>query len=211
MKYPLAIINRLMDVYGSDILVGYDITCAFARTVAKSSLSQRVKDLRLGGIVPAFHGHGHNRGCQVYWHPRYFDGAGKEDFEGCERLFSASNHLASGTRLASTFHRRQAIEEFFDHWNVLKHEESGKSRAVSRSVGCRWALTYCPQAISFSTITVRHSPSSEKALRPSGLSVQRSASRRLTSSATSSKSESTSAVARRSVRRLCARLNTLRL
>lgn len=126
MKYPLAIINRLMDVYGSDLLVGYDIACAFARTVAKSSLSQRVKDMRLSGIVPAFHGHGHNRGCQVYWHPRYFEGAGKEDFEGCERLFSASNHLASGTRLASAFHRRQAIEEFLQHWNRSKHEESGK-------------------------------------------------------------------------------------
>ena len=127
MKYPLAVINRLMDVYGSDLLVGYDIACAFARTVAKSSLSQRVTDMRLNGIVPAFHGHGHNRGCQVYWHPRYFEGTGKEDFKGCERLFSASNHLASGTRLASVFHRRQAIEEFLQQWSRSKHEESGAS------------------------------------------------------------------------------------
>ncbi|TFY51701.1 hypothetical protein EVJ58_g10428, partial [Rhodofomes roseus] len=125
MKYPLAIIDRLMNVYGSDILVGYDIACAFARTVANSSLAQRAKDMRLTGIVPAFHGHGHNRGCQVHWHPRYFIGAGKEDFEGCERLFSASNHLASGTRLASAFHRHQAIVEFFSHWDDSKHAESG--------------------------------------------------------------------------------------
>ncbi|KAH9834663.1 uncharacterized protein C8Q71DRAFT_873190 [Rhodofomes roseus] len=125
MKYPLAIIDRLMNVYGSDILVGYDIACAFARTVANSSLAQRAKDMRLTGIVPAFHGHGHNRGCQVHWHPRYFIGAGKEDFKGCERLFSASNHLASGTRLASAFHRHQAIVEFFSHWDDSKHAESG--------------------------------------------------------------------------------------
>lgn len=130
MKYPLAVINRLMDVYGSDLLVGYDIACAFARTVARSSLAERVKDMRLTGIVPAFHGHGHNRGCQVYWHPRYFEGAGKEDFEGCERLFSASNHLAPGTRLASAFHRRQAIEEFLQHWKQSKHEESGKYMTI---------------------------------------------------------------------------------
>ncbi|TFY55866.1 hypothetical protein EVJ58_g7981 [Rhodofomes roseus] len=125
MKYLLAIINRLMDVYGSDILVGYDIACVFARTVAKSSLAQRAKDMRLTGITPAFHGHGHNRGCQVYWHPLYFEGAGKEDFEGCEQCFSASNHIASGTRLTSPFHRCQAIKQFFHHWDNIKHAKSG--------------------------------------------------------------------------------------
>ena len=126
MKYPLAVINRLMDTYGADILVGYDIACAFARTVANSTLARRVNEMRLSGIVPAFHGHGHNRGCQVHWLPLYFDGAGKEDFEGCERLFSASNHLASGTRLASPFHRRQAIEDFLQNWDEQKTAESGE-------------------------------------------------------------------------------------
>ncbi|KAH9947990.1 hypothetical protein B0H21DRAFT_708025 [Amylocystis lapponica] len=32
-------------------------------------------------VVPAFHGHSHNRGCQVNWHPMYMEGVGKEDFE----------------------------------------------------------------------------------------------------------------------------------
>lgn len=129
----MAIINRLMDVYGPDLLVGYDIACAFARTVAKSSLGPRAKAMHLTGIVPSFHGHGHNRGCQVHWHPLYFIGAGKEDFEGCERCFSASNHLASGTRLASAFHCRQAIEQFFDHWDDMKHAELGAYISSARN------------------------------------------------------------------------------
>ena len=114
MKYLLAVINKLTDVYGPDLLVGYDIACAFSRTVVNSTLGPRVKAMGLTGIVPSIHGHGHNRRCQVRWHPLNLSGAGKEDFEGCKRCFSASNHLASGTRLASTFHRRQAIEQFFN-------------------------------------------------------------------------------------------------
>ncbi|TFY62236.1 hypothetical protein EVJ58_g3989 [Rhodofomes roseus] len=125
MKYPLAIINKLMEVYGPDILVGYDIACAFAKTLARSSLGPEARRLRMAGVVPAFHGHGHNRGCQVNWHPLYMNGVGKEDFEGCERCFSESNALAAGTRLSSAFHRQQAIEEFFRFWGEDKHHDSG--------------------------------------------------------------------------------------
>ncbi|TFK79062.1 hypothetical protein K466DRAFT_606431 [Polyporus arcularius HHB13444] len=125
MKYPLAIINRLLEVYGPDILVGYDIGCEFTKTLEHSSLGPRAKAKGLSCIVPAFHGHSHNRGCQVQYHPLYFVGAGKEDFEGCERLFSESNGLAPGTRLATPFHRHQAIEQFAQFWSRQKHAESG--------------------------------------------------------------------------------------
>ncbi|KZT68378.1 hypothetical protein DAEQUDRAFT_653084, partial [Daedalea quercina L-15889] len=32
MKYPLAIVSKLIDVYGNDIKLGYDIACSFAKT-----------------------------------------------------------------------------------------------------------------------------------------------------------------------------------
>ncbi|KIJ24802.1 hypothetical protein M422DRAFT_194259, partial [Sphaerobolus stellatus SS14] len=72
-------------------------------------------------FVPTFHGHAHNRRCQVRWHPLYNTVAGLEDFETCERIFSMSNHLASTTRFASKFHRQQAIEEHFSYWDELKY------------------------------------------------------------------------------------------
>ncbi|OBZ66016.1 hypothetical protein A0H81_14010 [Grifola frondosa] len=126
MKYPLAMVDRLIEVYGSNVKVGYDIWCAFAKTLANSSLGGPSVKACLSGVVPAFHGHSHNRGCQVNWHPMYMEGVGKEDFEGCERLFSESNALASGTRLASAFHRQQAMEQFFSFWGDQKHAESGR-------------------------------------------------------------------------------------
>ncbi|KAI0702843.1 hypothetical protein BC835DRAFT_1263474 [Cytidiella melzeri] len=83
--------------------------------------SRRRAEPRL--IVPAFHGHQHNRLCQLDWHPMYINGAGKEDFEGCERAFKDSNMLASGTRLASAFHRHQAIEQHWAFRSLDKHTD----------------------------------------------------------------------------------------
>ncbi|KAJ7740452.1 hypothetical protein DFH07DRAFT_751622 [Mycena maculata] len=125
MKYPLAMIKRLLDRYGQDIGIGYDIMCAFFKTLLRSSLGSRVVAMRLRGVVPAFHGHAHNRACQVGWHPLYVEGVGLEDFEECERTFSQSNQLAGITRLCQRFHRQQALDEHFDFHDLDKHASSG--------------------------------------------------------------------------------------
>jgi hypothetical protein len=126
MKYPLAIVNHLLDTYGSDICLGYDIMCAFIKTLEKSSIGPKKVALRLQGVVPAFHGHAHNRGCQVHWHPLFVEGVGLEDFEECERTFCRSNELASVTRLATPYHRHQHIDEHFQFHDMDKHAASGK-------------------------------------------------------------------------------------
>ncbi|KAJ7753384.1 hypothetical protein DFH07DRAFT_960224 [Mycena maculata] len=125
MKYPLAMVKRILDRYGKDIGLGYDIMCAFFKTLLRSSLGSRVVAMNLRGVVPAFHGHAHNRACQVGWHPLYVDGVGLEDFEECERTFAGSNHLAGTTRLCTAFHRQQAIDEHFDFHDLDKHAASG--------------------------------------------------------------------------------------
>src|ERR1700678_2525380 len=113
MKYPLAIVNRLFNLYGTDIGLGYDIFCAFIKTLLRSSLGAKTIALRLHGVVPAFHGHAHNRACQVQWHPMYMEGVGLEDFEECERTFYKSNELASITRLATLFIANNKLMNIF--------------------------------------------------------------------------------------------------
>jgi hypothetical protein len=125
MKYPLAIVSKLFERYGSDPGIGYDIMCAFFKTLLRSSLGCKTVGLRMRGIVPAFHGHAHNRMCQIGWHPMYVDGVGLEDFEECERTFCLSNHLASCTRLSTPFHRQQQIDEHFHFHDFDKHAASG--------------------------------------------------------------------------------------
>ncbi|KAJ7652930.1 hypothetical protein B0H17DRAFT_957727 [Mycena rosella] len=125
MKYPLTIVKRLLDHYGRDIGLGYDIMCAFFKTLLRSSLGKHIVAMNLRRVVPAFHGHAHNRACQVGWHPLYVDGVGLKDFEECERTFCKSNHLATVTRLSTAFHRRRQIDEHFSFHDLHKHTASG--------------------------------------------------------------------------------------
>jgi hypothetical protein len=72
-------------------------------------------------MVGAFHGHAHNRACQLEWHLLYMEGTGHADGEGCEQVFSSSNDLTRGTRHMTRFHRHQAIEEHFNFWDQDKY------------------------------------------------------------------------------------------
>jgi hypothetical protein len=144
MKYALAIFSHMMKVYGNNQCIGYDIMCAFMKTLLRSSLGKKVVALKIRGVVPAFHGHAHTRKCQVSngiaskwynnkysqvrWHPQYMQGVGLEDFETCERTFSASNALARATRLSTQFHRRQEILEHFMFQDQDKFRMTGKLR-----------------------------------------------------------------------------------
>ncbi|KIY47547.1 hypothetical protein FISHEDRAFT_45033 [Fistulina hepatica ATCC 64428] len=126
MKYPIANVNYVIDTYGEDVGQGYDIMCAFMKTLHRSSIAEKVKNSRLVGVVPAFHGHAHSRDCQVDWHPRYVKGVGMEDFEGSEHFFSRSNELAATTRTCTPFHRRQQILEFLDFHNMDQYANHGR-------------------------------------------------------------------------------------
>ena len=130
-KYPIAIVDKLIDIFGQDILVGYDIGCGFSSTANNSPIFGPV--LRQAGgqfCVNSFHGHAHCRKCQLEWHPTYVAGTGLEDFETCERVFSESNRVAATTRHASTFHRRQAIVRHFERWNHDKYSEMSKCHVI---------------------------------------------------------------------------------
>ncbi|KAG1828058.1 hypothetical protein DFJ58DRAFT_672380 [Suillus subalutaceus] len=120
-KYPLAIIDKLLTVCRKNGGCAYDIGCVFSKTLTNSSLGDRARELGFRMMVGAFHGHAHNRRCQLNWHPMYISGTGHSEGEGCEHIFSASNELARSTRHASRFHRHQAIEEHYTFWDMDKY------------------------------------------------------------------------------------------
>ncbi|KAG1904241.1 uncharacterized protein F5891DRAFT_920274, partial [Suillus fuscotomentosus] len=110
-KYALATTNKVIDVYGPNGATGYDIGCSYGKTVA---------------AINSFHGHTHNRQCQLQFHLLYQNGLGIEDLETCERVFSASNAIAPVIRHASYFHWLQFIELHFDQWDSDKYLELSK-------------------------------------------------------------------------------------
>jgi hypothetical protein len=107
--------NLIQEQLPGTKLAGYDINCSFKKTIEGSSVGKTGKTRGLSYVVPAMHGYAHNRPCQLTHHPLYFNGAGLEDFETCERFFSRSNACASTTRHASSFHRHQQYDLFFRH------------------------------------------------------------------------------------------------
>jgi Kyakuja-Dileera-Zisupton transposase len=107
-------------VFGEGIGGGYDIGCKFRTTLNRSDLGPRARDLNYKALVGSFHGHAHNRLCQLSYLATYVKGMGLEDLEGCERFFSKSNALASSLRYASVFHRQQKIIEFIKHTDNLE-------------------------------------------------------------------------------------------
>ncbi|KZS91015.1 hypothetical protein SISNIDRAFT_414531, partial [Sistotremastrum niveocremeum HHB9708] len=122
-KYGLAILARIEEQIPGIKLYGYDIGCAFQKTVMNSSLGPRFKSMM---VVPSMHGYAHNRACQVKHHPNYTTGAGLEDLESCERFFSSSNGCARITRHATAFHRHQILDSHFRHWDSLKFSAVGR-------------------------------------------------------------------------------------
>ncbi|KAG2130223.1 hypothetical protein DEU56DRAFT_740765, partial [Suillus clintonianus] len=133
-KYALATTNKVIDVYGPNGATGYDIGCSYGKTVAASSISLKASTNHHRFLVNSFHGHAHNRQCQLQFHPLYQNGLGIEDLETCERVFSASNAVAPVIRHASYFHWLQFIELHFDQWDSDKYLELSRFLLESRFV-----------------------------------------------------------------------------
>lgn len=124
-KYPLAILAKAVAVIENNSAQAMDIGCGFSVTVENSSLASAVKDKNVAFLVNAFHGYSHNIQCQLKNHPNIFEGVGLEDFETMERIFSASNALASVIRYASPYRRRLYIDAFFRQWDEDKYANLG--------------------------------------------------------------------------------------
>ena len=82
-------------------------------------------DFCLHSIVLSFHGHAHNQGFQLEWHPMYTEGVGLKDFEEHEQTFGKSNELASVMLLASPYHQVWHIYKHFMFYDQDKHATSG--------------------------------------------------------------------------------------
>jgi hypothetical protein len=141
-KYPLAITNKLINTLGPKQLQGYDIGCHFTKTASRGLLTgPRVQAAMHAFCCGSFHGHAHNRLCQIDWLPLYYEGAGLESFEGCERFFYESNALGGRTRHMSIYHRQMAIVQHLQRWDHDRYLNLGMSPILFRH---QPALIYHP-------------------------------------------------------------------
>ncbi|KAF8507900.1 hypothetical protein BU17DRAFT_78031 [Hysterangium stoloniferum] len=106
VKYPSAVVAKLLQVFGKDLGGRFDIGCQFKTTLAQSPLGPQAKELNYTSLIGGFHGHVHRRLCQFVHLATYTKGLGLEDLEGCEQAFS--NQMIA-------FHRMQAITTYFKY------------------------------------------------------------------------------------------------
>ena len=116
-----------MEVYNRSMVVGSDIACTQSVTVKNSTLGTKFRSLDCRLSLNGFHGWAHNRSCQLSWHPRWQNGLGLNELEGCERLFSYLNGGAKSTRYASRYRRHQVLEILCSQWDDDKYAELSES------------------------------------------------------------------------------------
>jgi hypothetical protein len=120
-------LNEILDVFGCHQGVGYNIGCSHKVTVAASSIGKKAKELGLQLAVDVFHGHAHNRLCQLCNHPLFLKGFGIEDLATCEHIFASSNIATCLIQHASYFHWLQFIDLHFDQRDKDKYAELSES------------------------------------------------------------------------------------
>ena len=120
--------NFLLDVFGDDQGLGFDIGCSYKETIDQSNLlGDKAMQQQLQILVNAFHGWAHNHLCQLKYHPLYRTGLGLEDLETLEQIFSLSNKVAWTIRHATRFHWVQAMDLHYRQWNDEKYQELSMS------------------------------------------------------------------------------------
>ncbi|RDX49545.1 hypothetical protein OH76DRAFT_1418305 [Lentinus brumalis] len=125
-KYGIAMTAKTTRVLKGKNMHGYDIGCEFLFTIYRSSIGEEFRESGSRFCVNSFHGYSHSYKCQVKYHPNRIVGMGLEDLETMERIFSASNQLASVTRYASPYRRRMLIALYFEHWDDEKYANLGQ-------------------------------------------------------------------------------------
>jgi len=118
-------VNQLIDVFGEDQLIGYDIGCSFSSTIASSSIAVKACENQLACCVNAFHSHAHKQLCQLLHHPLYLQGVGLEDLETCECVFSTSNVATQLICHASFYHWLQYLDLHFSQWDQDRYQDLG--------------------------------------------------------------------------------------
>ena len=126
-KYPIATAHQLIWTFGNDILLAYNIGCTFSATLAKPSISDMAWEAKFKCCTGSFHGIAHNRLCQLNFLIGLQRGAGIEDGEGNEHIYSESNALAPITQHSSAYCQHLQIHIHFTKWDETKYKHLGTS------------------------------------------------------------------------------------
>ncbi|EIN07000.1 hypothetical protein PUNSTDRAFT_135699 [Punctularia strigosozonata HHB-11173 SS5] len=146
--YAIALLDKFFRHVPATFRIGvlYDIGCQLHRSCYKWDLLPEYRDRIVFGIS-VFHAYGHQWACQITYHPRKCECFGLTDGEGCERVWSALDHLVPGLRVSGYWQRLYVIDSQIHHldclhrravgeWLVRKYE-AARGRLIEAETGLR--------------------------------------------------------------------------
>ncbi|EIN08542.1 hypothetical protein PUNSTDRAFT_33929, partial [Punctularia strigosozonata HHB-11173 SS5] len=135
--YAIALLDKFFHHVPKTFRAGvlYDIGCQLHRSCFKWGLLENYRDRIVFGIS-VFHAYGHQWACQVIYHPRKCECFGLSDGEGCERVWSALEHLVPGLRVSGYYQRFYVINLQLHHLDRL-HLRSAGERLLRKYEACR--------------------------------------------------------------------------
>ncbi|KAJ7604905.1 hypothetical protein FB45DRAFT_767951, partial [Roridomyces roridus] len=152
----LLLVEELFQHLPEDVQVGllYDIVCQLARSALKWGFLERYFP-RLAFAVAVFHAFGHVWPCQLVFHPRYREGFGFTNGEGCERFWHSISHLIAHLRISGSHHRLYVLDAQIKHadeaslfklaeWNHRRslHSKAKRVEAEDELEDCDYAVSW---------------------------------------------------------------------
>ncbi|KAI7846802.1 hypothetical protein BDC45DRAFT_580393 [Circinella umbellata] len=117
--YPISILNRIKQRYGTNIGVLYDVACKLKPSLEQVNyLKLLLKDIPMA--VSVWHAYNHVPQCQIDFHPRLLPNYGMTDGEWLERLWSYTNPFVPQTKYSGPNHRKLTLTCAF---NTFKKEK----------------------------------------------------------------------------------------
>ncbi|KAJ7831313.1 hypothetical protein B0H14DRAFT_2592757 [Mycena olivaceomarginata] len=180
-KYPLAVVQELLDVFGMKLGAGYNIGCHFDATVCYSELGDQARANKLKCLVGSFHGHAHNCLCQLSFLATYVEGMGLEDLEGAltalRRMQTSGKFLCTNYRQALTilktepalkdWMRQEHVESFdeFYQWLLEEKEYLVSLKHAAKTKVETLEMEYVQKLVNLSTSEAKYTVVQEQARR----------------------------------------------
>lgn len=118
---------------GADVLISYDIACAYSVHAHKRfsdnhpECSDVIGNARF--LIPLVHVRNHKDNCEYRHSCRYTTSAGHFHGETCEQTWAESNQLGPQTRQMNNGHRQDTIIDHHSDWNWRKAVNIGSFSA----------------------------------------------------------------------------------
>lgn len=144
------------------VLVSYDIACQWMRKLEARSLqfphhlSDHLQHMNIVFAIPKFHLPAHGFSCQTRFSLNFIPGSARVDGEGIERLWAATNPVATSTREMASGTRHDFLEGRWHTQNFKKLVGLGESLSKKLRIAVEGIAKHSKELEELSAVNEEH-------------------------------------------------------